>query len=309
MKSCSAEFPIKKMAKVFNVSRSGYYECVNKKQSKRSQKNDELFRKIKLIFAQSRENYGSPRVHAVLKKQGEHCSRKRIAKIMSQNNLQAKTRKKWKPTSATTRDTSRIAPNLLSQNFKVAKANTVWVLDITYIKTEEGWLYVSAVLDLYSRKVVGLSMGNCMNTELVIRSLKQAVCHRVPAHGLILHSDRGTQYTSNEYQTFAEQHGFIVSMSAQGNCYDNAVVESFFHTLKTEHVFFHKFVTRNEAMRSIFEYVEVFYNRQRLHSTLKFMSPHLFEQQLEPSLEEIQQESRVKSPLPAIEADNFVFSL
>jgi len=238
MKKYSWKFPVGKMAKVLEVSRAGYYRYINKKPSSREKKDKDLTRKIKTIFQTSRRNYGSPRIHAMLKKQGESCSRKKVAKIMNQNKMKAKTRKKWKATSTTTRDLSKIASNQVKQNFAVPKANLVWVLDITYIKTDEGWLYVSAVLDLYSRKVVGLSMGNRMETDLVLRSLRQAICHRSPSIGLILHSDRGTQYTSHEYKTFAQKNGFSLSMSAKGNCYDNAVIESFFHTLKTEHVFF-----------------------------------------------------------------------
>lgn len=308
MRRYSTEFPIVKMAKVFNVSRAGYYQYVNKKPSKRSKKNEALTYEIKSIFECNRRIYGSPRIHAALKNQGESCSRKRVAKIMRQNNIQAKIRKKWKPTSTTTRDASKVAPNLLAQNFTATKANVVWVLDITYIRTDDGWLYVSMVLDLYSRKVVGLSMGSCMDTALVLRSLEQAVCHRAPAVGLILHSDRGTQYTSYEYKMFAQKNGFVISMSAKGNCYDNAVAESFFHTLKTEHVFFCKFATRKEAIRSIFEYVEVFYNRQRIHSTLRFMAPQEFEQQ-QSALDLKRKGSRVKFALPAIEAEKFVFNV
>jgi len=279
MKNHCAVFPIEKMAKVFKVSRAGYYRYINKKESLNMKKNKELTKKIKLIFETNRATYGSPRIHAILKKQGEHCSRKRVSKIMKQNQIQAKTRKKWKPAAKTSRDTLKIAPNLLNQNFSTTRQNTVWVLDITYVKTQEGWLYVSTVLDLYSRKIVGLSMGNRISANLVVRSLNQAIRHRTPKAGLILHSDRGVQYTSSEYQKLAQENGFVLSMSAKGYCYDNAVMESFFHTLKTEHIFFHEFATRREAVQSIFEYVEIFYNRQRIHSTLNFVSPLEFEQQ------------------------------
>ncbi|HJZ24530.1 MAG TPA: IS3 family transposase [Candidatus Babeliales bacterium] len=277
MRNHSDEFPIIKMAKVLKVSRAGYYQYIDKSESEREKRNKELTIKIKTIFENSRQNYGSPRVCAALRNQGESCSRKRVAKIMRQNRIQAKIRRKWKASSMTTRDLSIMAPNLLKQNFIVSKANAAWVHDITYIKTNEGWLYVSAVLDLYSRKIVGLSMGSCIDTRLVIRSLEQAICHRSPLAGLILHSDRGTQYTSHEYKIFTQKAGIILSMSAQGNCYDNAVIESFFHTLKTEHVFFYAFRTRQEAIRSIFEYIEVYYNRQRAHSTLNYLSPQEFE--------------------------------
>jgi len=297
MKEHCGEFPIEKMAKVLNVSRAGYYRYINKKETLTMKKNRELTKKIKSIFETNRATYGSPRIHAILKKQGEHCSRKRIAKIMKQNQIQAKTRKRWKPAAKASRDSSKIAPNLLEQNFATARENIVWVLDITYVETQEGWLYVSTVLDLYSRRIVGLSMGSRMGADLVIRSLNQAIQHRSPEAGLILHSDRGIQYTSSDYQKLAQENGFVLSMSAKGRCYDNAAMESFFHTLKTEHIFFQKFVTREDAMQSIFEYIEVFYNRQRVHSTLNFVSPLEFEQQAS-----VFRESRMKLALPAIEA-------
>lgn len=304
MKNHNSEFPIVKMAQLFEVSRSGYYRYENRKISRMQTKRKKLVSKIKTIFLKSRRNYGSPRIHAVLKKQGEACSRRLIANIMKQNNIQAKSKKKWKPTLAANKDLSLVSPNLLKQNFSINKANVVWALDITYVWTREGWLYVSAILDLYSRKIVGLSMCDRMDADLVLRSLRQAILHRKPPAGLILHSDRGTQYTSHKYTEFAKKNDFIVSMSSKGNCYDNAVMESFFHTLKTEHVFFNKFETRKEATRSIFDYVEIFYNRQRLHSTLKYFSPLEFEMQ-----ELALVESRVKIAKPATEANVFVFTL
>lgn len=278
MRKYASEFPIRKMAQVLHVSCSGYYKHRNKKDSKTIIKNRELLVKIKIIYNKNRQIYGSPRIHAVLKKQGESCSRKKIAKLMQINKIQAKTRKKWKTTTKGTKDLTKISPNLLNQNFKVNCANVAWVGDITYIYTSEGWLYVSTFLDLYSRKIVGLSTGNCLDTDLVIRSLNQAINRRRPGPGLILHSDRGVQYTSNEYKKIAGENRFVLSMSAKGNCYDNAAMETFFHTLKTEHVFFYNYKTRNEAIASIFEYIEVFYNRQRIHSTLNYMTPIEYEE-------------------------------
>lgn len=279
MKDHLSEFSIEKMAKVFKVSRAGFYKYINKSETKRNQYNKKLLEKIKLIYKQNREVYGSPKIHAILKTQGESCSRKRVAKIMKQGKIQSKIRKKWKPAAKATKDLSKIAPNIINQNFNAAEENTVWVTDITYISTAEGWLYVSTIMDLYSRKIVGLSMSDRIDTKLVIRSLTQAICHRAPKPGLILHSDRGVQYTSDEYKKFTAKCGIILSMSAKGYCYDNAAMESFFHTLKTEHVFFYSYKTRNEAMTSIFEYIEIFYNRQRLHSTLNYLSPLEFERQ------------------------------
>ena len=284
MKKHRKEFPIGKMAKVLKVSCSGYYKHINKKKSLREKENKELTQSIKEIHEKNRGVYGSPRIHAALKNQGKKCSRKRVAKIMKDNGIQAKTKRRWKTTTKATKDLSRIAPNLVNQNFMVKEKNRVWVSDITYIETDEGWLYLGATMDLYSRMLVGLSMSDRMSADLVERSLQQAICRRAPQKGVIAHSDRGSQYTSNQYKKHALKHGITLSMSSTGNCFDNAAMESFFHTLKTEHTFFQKFSTRAEAIQSIFEYVEVFYNRRRLHSTLDYLSPYEFEKQQ--SLEE-----------------------
>lgn len=298
-------YPVENMAKVLGVSRAGYYKYVSHKDSATLCKNKELLVKIKAISRKSRDIYGSPRIHAVLKRQGESCSRKRVAKIMQLHGIQSKIRKKWKATAKGSKDLSRIAPNLLNQNFKADAANKIWVMDITYVATKEGWLYVSTVLDLFSRKIVGLSMSNNPDASLVLQSLHQAVTHRKPAKGLILHSDRGCQYTSDAYRNYAKINEFILSMSAKGNCYDNAAMETFFHSLKVEHVFFCKYLTRMEAKNSIFEYIEVFYNRQRLHSSLGYMSPIEFEAQLQqPDRQNVM--SRMKLAGPAIEVKNDV---
>lgn len=303
MKDHVKMYPIENMAQVLGVSRAGYYKHIAHKDSATICKNKDLLIRIKEISAKNRNIYGSPRIHAVLIRQGEKCSRKRIAKIMKAHGIRSKIRKKWKATMKGSGDLSRIAPNLLNQNFKVETANTVWVMDITYVATKEGWLYVSTVLDLYSRKIVGLSMSNHPDAALVLQSLSQAVMHRKPAKGLIIHSDRGCQYTSDIYRHYATAQGFTLSMSAKGNCYDNAAMETFFHTLKVEHVFFCKFLTRKEAKISVFEYVEVFYNRQRLHSSLGYMAPADFEAQryISKSLT-----SRVKLAGPAIEVREVV---
>jgi len=279
MKAHRKEFAVEKMAKTLKVSSSGYYKHINKKESFREKENKELAYAIKEIHKQNREVYGSPRIHAILKRQGRNCSRRRVARIMKNNGIKAKTKRKWKTTTKATKDPSRIAPNLINQKFVAKEKNSVWVSDITYIKTNEGWLYLAATLDLYSRRVIGLSMDRRMNADLVVRSLNQAVCHRAPKKEPIVHSDRGSQYASTQYKKYAAKNRIQLSMSSTGNCFDNAAMESFFHTLKTEHVFFQSFVTRDEAVQSIFEYVEVFYNRKRLHSTLGYLSPCEFEKQ------------------------------
>lgn len=223
--------------------------------------------------------YGSPRIHEELKKRGRRCSRKRIANLMKQEKIQAKMRKKWKKTTQQSKKVVEIAPNHLDQQFMVDEPNKVWVSDITYVWTSEGWLYVSIVLDLFSRKVVGLGMGSTLETGLVIKALKQALYRRsVTTDGLMHHSDRGCQYTSKEFRELALSQGIRLSMSAKGHCYDNAVAESFFHTLKTEEVYLKRYRSREEAKVAIFEYIEVFYNRERLHSTLGYRSPKEFEE-------------------------------
>lgn len=274
---CSV-FPVHKMATVFLVSRAGYYKHVSKKESFRAQKNKQLVAKIKAIYKKSRHVYGSPRIHAELKRQGEKCSRKRIALLMKNNQIQSKIRKRWNVHKSKIVEQAKVAPNFVNQKFHAPVPNALWVSDITYIRTEEGWLYVAAIMDLFSRRIVGLGMSDCADTHLIKQAFNQAICHRSPQSGLVLHSDRGTQYTSQEYKLATQNHEVILSMSARGNCYDNAAMESFFRTLKTEHVHLHKYQTREEAALSIFEYIEVFYNRQRIHSTLGYLSPVEFEQ-------------------------------
>lgn len=278
MKKYKKDHAIGRMAKILNVSRDGYYKYIRREESLTRKENEELVRRIIEIHNDSKKKvYGSPRIHKELKKQGKRCSRKRIANLMKENGIMAINEKGWRRSGRKTYDLARIAPNLLNQNFAAGKANSVWTSDITYIQTGEGWLYLSVVMDLYSRKIVGLSMGRYINTDLIKRSLDQAICHRMPSEGLILHSDRGCQYTSSEYRTHILKHGITLSNSAAGNCYDNAAMESFFSTLKKECVHLCNFKTRQEAMQSIFEYIEVFYNRQRLHSTLDYLSPYEYE--------------------------------
>lgn len=277
MKAHSKEFKIEKMADVLGVSRGGYYEFIERKPSRRALENEVLVKEIKKSHKNSRGLYGSPRLHAELRKQGKKCSRKRVSKLMKQEKIQARMRKKWKKTTQPSKKAVEIAPNHLDQQFIVNKPNKVWVSDITYVWTAEGWLYVAVVLDLFSRRVVGLSMGDRLETELVTRALKQALYRRLINSELMHHSDRGCQYTSKEFRDLTLSHGIRLSMSAKGHCYDNAVAESFFHTMKTEHIYLTHYRTREEAKTSIFEYIEVFYNRLRLHSTLGYMSPLEFE--------------------------------
>lgn len=261
---------------MLKVSRNGYYQFLRTPVSKREEKNNLILTKIKKIHAKSRETYGSPRVHAQLQLEGELCSRKRVARLMKKAGIQAKMKKRFKTTTKVN-PKAQAAPNVLNRDFTAMRPNERWVADITYIATREGWLYVAAVLDLYSRRIVGLSMSERMTTSLVRAALEQALTHRKPQPGLMHHSDKGCQYTSHEFQQLLKAHQITISMSGTGNCYDNAAMESFFHTLKTEHVYFEHYRTREQAKRSIFEYVEIFYNRQRLHSTLGYSTPNEFE--------------------------------
>lgn len=269
-------FSVKRMSCVFKVSRSGYYHFIMCKPTARQLENRRLLEEIKLIHRDNRQVYGSPRIHAALSMQGEICSRKRVAKLMRKEGLQAKMKRRFKITTQVDL-LAKKAPNLLQQNFECAKPNHRWVADITYVATAEGWLYVAAILDLFSRRIVGLAMNERMTAELVKNALKQAIAHRQPDKGLIHHSDKGAQYTSHSFQNELTLQNIVCSMSGTGNCYDNAVMESFFHTLKTEHIYFESYKTREQAKQNIFEYVEVFYNRKRCHSTLGYLSPMMFE--------------------------------
>jgi putative transposase len=271
------EFSVERMSGLFQVSRSGYYRFIKAGLSGRAKENGQLLRKIKMIHEQSRHTYGSPRIHAELRAQGEKYSRQRIARLMQKAGVQAKMKKRYKLTTQA-HSKAKAAPNLLQQEFTAKTPNERWVTDMTYVATGEGWLYVAAVLDLFSRRIVGLAMSERMSVDLTLNALNQAVTHREPREGLIHHSDKGSQYTSEAFQQQLALYCMIVSMSGTGNCFDNAAMESFFHTLKTEHIYFENYATREQAKKSIFEYVEVFYNRKRLHSTLGYCSPSQFEQ-------------------------------
>jgi putative transposase len=266
------------MAKVLTVSASGYYQFVKGLPSCHAKEDERLLLMIKAIHDGSRQTYGSPRVHAELRAQGERCSRRRVARLMKAAGLMAKMQKRFKVTTKVN-EKAKAAPNLLQQDFKAPQPNKKWVSDITFVSTQEGWLYVAAIVDLFSRRVVGLAMSERMTTDLILAALEQAIIHRQPAEKCIHHSDRGCQYTSDNFQKTLALENMLASMSSTGNCYDNAAMESFFHTLKTEHIYFEHYETREQAKQSIFEYVEVFYNRKRRHSTLGYLSPEAFERQ------------------------------
>lgn len=275
-------YPIRIQCRVLEVHPSGYYAWCRAhrtgERGKRAAENEALLQEIEQIQTETKGRYGAPRVTAALRKRGHGVSRGRVARLMKANNIKARVRRSFR---ITTRSNHRLAsPNLLARRFNMATdVNQIWTCDITYVSTHEGWLYIAVVIDLFSRKVVGLSMGRDLSKGLVCDALLQAIARRDPQPGLLLHSDRGSQYSSREYRQIIRERGMKQSMSAKGDCYDNAPTESFFKTLKVEEVNTHSFKTRGEAAQTIFQYIEIFYNRQRLHSTLGYLSPEDFETQ------------------------------
>lgn len=272
-------YPVKKMAQALNVSRSRYYSWLTTPRSERKRRDEELVVLIKDIHRESRETYGSPRIHQDLNKQGNRCSRKRVARLMRENGIRACQKRKFRTTTDSEHD-YLVAPNLVNRNFRVDIPNKVWASDITYITTREGWLYLCVVLDLCSRKVVGWSMESRITTEITAGALSMAVIHRNPEEGLVFHSDRGVQYAADVFRERLYEYKMIQSMSRKGDCWDNACVESFFASLKTEEVYQRTYKTREEARRCIFEYIEVFYNRKRRHSYVDFLSPEEYESRM-----------------------------
>jgi len=264
------------MCRVLQVSRSGYYESLGRPPSAHCLEDEAIRPLVKTTFKHGRKNYGTRRIKEELQKQETRVSRRRIARLMREEDLKVQTKRKFKVTTDSNHD-KQIAPNLLERNFTVTTPNTVYVGDITYIHTREGWLYLAVVIDLFSRAVVGWSMESRMTTSLVNSSMLMAIWKRKPANGLIFHSDRGSQYASDKYRQTLSSYGINASMSRKGDCWDNAVAESFFHTLKTELVHHCDYKTRDEARSSIFEYIEVFYNRQRSHSVIGYEAPLVYE--------------------------------
>jgi transposase InsO family protein len=270
-------FDIRLMCRALQVSPAGFYAWRARPESQRSRANRALLMEIRAIHVQSRCTYGSPSVWDELcNKRGQHVGENRVARLMRVNGIRAKTVKKWK---ATTDSAHRlpVAANTLDRQFAVTSPNRVWAGDITYVWTAEGWLYLAVVLDLYSRAVIGWAMGSRLTADLAQDALTMALWRRKPKSGLTHHSDRGVQYASQDYQQQLADAGIACSMSRKGNCWDNACVESFFGTLKKELVHDRRYVTREKAKQDIFEYIEVFYNRQRRHSTLGYRSPAEFE--------------------------------
>lgn len=259
------------------VSRSGYYSWLNRPISNRNSENERLTKFIREVFLQNRNIYGTRRIAKILAKNDIFISRKRIGKLMAAAGLYCKTKRKFKVTTDS-KHNKPISPNLLQRQFDVVHPDTYWVGDITYIPTKEGWLYLAIVIDLYSRQVIGWSMANHMKTKLINNALTMAIWKRKPKRGLIWHSDRGSQYASDSHRSILKDHGIIQSMSRKGDCWDNAVAESFFHSLKTELTNHYQFNNHQEAKNVIFEYIEVFYNQIRIHSANNYLAPVEFEE-------------------------------
>ena len=275
-----AQWPIAVMCRVLEVSRSGYHAWTKRPPSKRAIENAELAAEIAEVHAESGKRYGSPRVHRELQARGRRIGKNRIARSMQKQGLFGKRRPRFRVTTNSEHEMP-IAPNLLERDFTADAPNEVWVTDITYIETGEGWLYLAAILDLYSRRVVGWAMSDRLTTPLALAALLMALKARRPEAGLVHHSDRGCQYASDDYQRGLASAGLVCSMSRKGDCWDNAVAESFFATLKTELVHDARWKTRDEARAALVHYIEVFYNRRRLHSTNGYVSPVDFESKLE----------------------------
>jgi putative transposase len=273
------QYPIRTLCQVLEVSASGYYAWLKRaaSPSARTRENQRLARLIQAEFKASRHTYGSPRIQQVLRQQGHTYGRNRIARLMRQQRLCGRQKKRFKVRTTDSRHDQPIAPNRLAQQPEPQQLNQVWVTDITYIRTGQKWLYLSAVMDLYSRRIIGWAMSETIDTELVLASWRMALSRRPAPDQLILHSDRGCQYASAEFRNALQEQGALASMSRQANCYDNAAMESFWSTLKLELVYRRAFATHAEARAEIFSFIELFYNPKRLHSSLNYLSPVDFE--------------------------------
>ena len=278
IKQHTPEFPVDSMCRFMQVSRSAYYAWLHRPQTTTEKDDIELTTIIHGVFNKSRATYGTRRIKKELFDRNRTVSRRRIGRLMDKANLACKTKRKFKVTTDSKHD-KPISPNLLDREFNVNQPDQVYAGDITYIHTQEGWLYLAVVIDLYSRQVVGWSMAEHMRAKLVNDALLMALWKRKPAKGLLWHSDRGSQYASDSHRALIKEFGIRQSMSRKGNCWDNAVSESFFHTLKTELINHETYQTRSAAKQAVFEYIEVFYNRERRHSANSYLSPVNYELQ------------------------------
>ncbi len=269
-------YPTELLCRALRVSRGGYYAWLRGRGRQREQANAMLLQDIKRIYDGNDRNYGSPRVYRELRTAGVSCSKERVERLMRENGLRAKQAKKFKVTT-NSKHNLPVSPNVLAGRFEWERPNQAWVGDITYVATDEGWLYLAVLLDLFSRRIVGWAMDKRINRQLTLRALHMAAQRRIPPEGLIHHTDQGSQYASGDYQRAIKSYGMIGSMSAKGRCYDNAVAESFFHTLKVELVHDRRFASREQAMSAIFQFMEVYYNTKRIHSVLDYVSPAEYE--------------------------------
>jgi len=269
-------YGVEEMCRIFSVSRSGFYRWLCRSPSPRERKNKQLVAQIRQIHRETHDTYGSPRITAALCKRGFKWNHKRVERLMRVNGIRSKRKRKFKATTDS-RHKRAVVDNLIRGDFSAKGPDQLWTSDITYIRTQEGWLYLAVFLDAYSRRIVGWSMSQRISDELIVSAFRQAWLHRQPLPGLIVHSDRGTQYCSRSFKELLDTNRYRQSMSSTGNCYDNAITESFFATLKTELIHDKRYRSRNEARRSIFKYIEMFYNRVRIHSALGGLSPNEYE--------------------------------
>ena len=264
------------MCRILKVSRSGYYAWRNRPESPQRMENRRLDATIKDIYITSRGRYGSPKITAELRERGWRVGKNRVACRMRKAGLRSVVRRKFRPTT-NSRHRYPVAPNLLERDFTAREPNQIWVSDITYIPTSSGWQYLTVFIDLFSRLVVGWALSSSLSHEMTLLALNRAIGRRKPPQGLVIHSDQGVQYACGAFTEVIEKHGFVQSMSRKGDCWDNAVAESFFNLLKSELVYQSRFIDNNDALHQIFEYIEIFYNRERRHSTLNFLTPNKLE--------------------------------
>ncbi len=272
------QFQVEVMCRVLGVSSSGYYESLRRPQSRRAAQNRRLLAHIRAVHARSHSTYGRRRVYAQLRREGVSCSRNRVARLMRQEGICGRRRRSFRVTTHS-KHSFPVAGNLLGRNFSASAPDQVWISDITYLRTEGGWEYLATVMDLYSRRIVGWAMQRTLERSLTLSALEMAISQRQPAPGVIHHSDRGSQYACGDYQAVLRRHGMLSSMSRKGNVWDNAPKESFYGSLKCELVHHWTRPSRDQARRQVFDYIEVFYNRQRLHSSLGYQPPAAFEMQ------------------------------
>lgn len=277
IKENSDSYDVNTLCVILEVSRSGYYSWLNRTPSKRQMRTDKIAEESKRVFEENHEAVGYRKVHQSLQEESVVCCEETVRIALKKQGLHAVQAKRFVPTTTDSDHNLPIAPNVLDRDFSATRPNEKWASDITYIRTDEGWLYLAVIIDLFSRKVVGWSMAEHMRKELVLEALDMAICHRRPTGELLFHSDRGSQYASDAFRDRLENLNITQSMSRKGNCWDNAPSESFFGKLKTEWTHRYRYATREDAKRSIYYYIELYYNSRRRHASLDYLSPNHFE--------------------------------